>query len=198
MEQEVDSGFLWNSIEAQISPLPKPPTSKEPDHFDERADEFLESLPRLGEEINAFIEKTNEFSNSFYPMVSEMGKEILNECNSEAQKLSTEIHKIKEDAKKEIQSQIIASNGRLKEAVMRAYLLALSVREVVRRNRENYERVGEVREFRGGRTPRGYVRLPAVLKSAEYPLLKKALNAGGEEFKVLGAKTKIIYTGKGD
>ena len=115
MEQEVDSGFLWNSIEAQISPLPKPPTSKEPDHFDERADEFLESLPRLGEEINAFIEKTNEFSNSFYPMVSEMGKEILNECNSEAQKLSAEIHKIKEDAKRKYKAKLLQAMGDLKK-----------------------------------------------------------------------------------
>ena len=37
-----------------ITPLPKPPTTQDSINFDVRADEFLESLPKFADELNAF------------------------------------------------------------------------------------------------------------------------------------------------
>ena len=68
------------------------------------------------------------------------------------------------------------------------------------KNRRNYERVGEVKEFRGIKEPSGYVKLPAILSVVDYPLLYRALGAKRESggFEVLGKENQIIYTGKGD
>lgn len=200
MKEEIDSGFNAPVISCVITPLPVPPTSKEPDHFDERADEFLESLPRFGEELNTIGEQVNEFYKAFFPKAESEGEKIKEELIKEAQKVAEQIEKIKEDAKKEIESTITASSGRLKESVMRTYLLVLSVREIVIKNRRNYERVGEVKEFRGIKVPSGYVKLPAILSVVDYPLLYRALGTKRESggFEVLGKENQIIYTGKGD
>lgn len=195
-----DSGFSVPIISCAITPLPTPPTSKEPSSFDERADEFLESLPRFGEELNSVGEQVNEFYRAFFPKAEAEGQRIVQECALEAQKVAQQIEQIKKDAKREISSTITASSGRLKESVNSTYLLALSVREIVIKNRRNYERVGEVKEFRGQGVPSGYVKLPAILSVVDYPLLYRALGAkrksGG--FEVCGEKNQIIYTGKGD
>lgn len=200
MEEEIDSGFSAPIISCVITPLPTPPTSKEPDCFDERADEFLESLPRFGEELNSVGGQVNEFYRAFFPKAEREGERIVQECALEAQKVAQQIEQIKEDAKREISSTITASSGRLKEDANSTYLLALSVREIVIRNRRNYERVGEVKEFRGQGVPSGYVKLPTILNVADYPLLYRALGAKrkNREFEVYGEKNQIIYTGKGD
>ncbi|WP_305862514.1 hypothetical protein [Helicobacter cholecystus] len=200
MEEEIDSGFDAPVISSVITPLPIPPTSKEPSSFEQRADEFLESLPRFGEELNSVGEQINEFYRAFFPKAERESERIVQECEKEAQKVAGQIEQIKEDAKREISSTITASSGRLKESANSTYLLALSVREIVIKNRRNYERVGEVKEFRGIKVPSGYVKLPTILNIIDYPLLYRALGTKRESgsFEILGKENQIIYTGKGD
>ena len=197
MEKEKNSTLLLSCV---ITPLPTPPTSREPSSFDERADEFLESLPRFGEELNSLKEGLSEFYEAFFPKAEREGERIVQECALEAKKVAERIEQIKEDAKKEIADIIVVSSGKLKESVESTYLLALSVREIVIRNRRNYERIGEVKEFVAKGVPRGYVKLPISLSVVEYPLLYHALRARSQKgvFKVFGKEGQIIYTGKGD
>ncbi|ANV98551.1 hypothetical protein BBW65_06975 [Helicobacter enhydrae] len=192
--EDIDSGMNAKVISCVITQLPKPPTSKEPDCFDERADAFLESLPTLVEEMNTVGEQVNEF----LPKLESEGEKIAQKCELKAQKVAEKIEQIKEDAKREIASIVTARSGMLKESAMRTYLLALSVREIVMKNRRNYERVGEVREFRGSEVGGGYVRLPAQLSVVEYPLLARALGVRSGEFVVNGKEGEKIYTGKGE
>lgn len=197
MEKEKNSTLMLSCV---ITPLPTPPTSREPSSFDERADEFLESLPRFGEELNDFRDGVNEFYEAFFPKAKLEGEAIVQDCAKEGKKVAEQIKQIKEDAKKEIADIIVVSSGRLKESVMSTYLLALSVREIVIRNRRNYERIGEVKEFVAKGVPRGYVKLPASLSVVEYPLLYHALRTRSTKgvFEVYGKEGQIIYTGKGD
>lgn len=48
------------STQAQITPLPTPPTSADSASFNERADNFLLALPRFANELNAFGQAVNE------------------------------------------------------------------------------------------------------------------------------------------
>lgn len=46
----------------KLSPIPTPPSTKDPANFDERADLFLASLPNLQDELNAMIDELNRLN----------------------------------------------------------------------------------------------------------------------------------------
>lgn len=46
----------------KLSPIPTPPTTKDPANFDERADIFLSSLPNLQIELNEMIDELNKIN----------------------------------------------------------------------------------------------------------------------------------------
>lgn len=46
----------------KLSPIPTPPSTKDPANFDERADIFLASLPNLQVELNAMIDELNRLN----------------------------------------------------------------------------------------------------------------------------------------
>lgn len=154
----------------KITPLPKPPTTQDSTNFDIRADEFLESLPKFAEELNAFVAEIDNIGNAMQSQLDneiEKGKIALQyttqNCLEKVQEVATQKQKrleaiaaIKSDSWQNIAQFIL--------------LLLRKVRQKLEKEREQRERLLEYKLFFRSELPKGYVRARSMLKITQYPL----------------------------
>lgn len=152
-----------------ITPLPKPPTTQDSLNFDIRADEFLESLPKFAEELNAFGENIDNVGNVVEKELVESiirGKEEIksatnegiNSINTTANKREKELKAI--EAIKSDSWQNIAQ-----------YILILLKDIRAKREKEALEkqRMLEYKLFFRSSLPKGYVKPNSLVRIRDCP-----------------------------
>lgn len=144
----------------KITPLPKPPTTQDSLNFDIRADEFLESLPKFADELNAFGEDTTNLGDTITQGLEDAikeGKDKIIETAKEKQKELEAIAAIKSDSWQNIAQFIL--------------IMLKDIREKREKNGLEHQRLLEYKLFFRESLPKGFVSPNTILKINDYPLV---------------------------
>lgn len=154
----------------KITPLPKPPTTQDSINFDMRADEFLESLPKFADELNAFGAEIDTIDNVIEKHLTEeiqKGKEAL--CST-TQECLEEIDKIAKEKQKRLEAIAAIKSDSWQNIAQFILLLLRKVRQRLEKEREQRDRLLEYKLFFRSELPKGYVKAGSALKITQYPL----------------------------
>lgn len=154
----------------KISALPTPPTSKDVQSFDIRADAFVEALPRFGEELNAFGEQIGLKMGEIQESINQSQEQ----ANIAIQTYTEEQLELLSLAKDELIKELRAFGALQSEQFINtAQHILLTLRDIkYRRQKEKLERsrIGEYGLFFRHSLPGGYKPAGSVLKISRYPL----------------------------
>lgn len=154
----------------KITPLPKPPTTQDSLNFDIRADEFLESLPKFAEELNAFEANINNVGTEVDNKLSEAiirGKEAIKSATNEG---INSINSAADKRKKELLAIAAIKSDSWQNIAQFILLLIRKIRAKQQKELEKRGCILEYKVFFRNALPKGYKKAGSTLLAKDYPL----------------------------
>ena len=155
----------------RITPLPKPPTTQDSVNFDIRADEFLESLPKFAEELNAFGVEIDNIGNVIENQLDNEIKKGKEKLEHATQKLLEKVQEVATQKQKRLEAIAAITSDSWQNIAQFILLLLRKVRQRFEKEREQRDRLLEYKLFFRSELPKGYVKAGSALKITQYPLV---------------------------
>lgn len=155
----------------RITPLPKPPTTQDSINFDMRADDFLESLPKFAEELNAFGVEIDNIGNVIESQLDDEVKKGKEKLEHAMQELLEKVQEVATQKQKRLEAIAAIKSDSWQNIAQFILLLLRKVRQKLEKEREQRERLLEYKLFFRSELPKGYVKAGSALKITQYPLV---------------------------
>lgn len=151
-----------------ITPLPKPPTTQDSINFDVRADEFLESLPKFADELNAFGKDIINFGDY---VETELEEEIKAKLEKAVQEGRNKIIETAKEKQKRLEAIAAIKSDRWQNIAQFILIMLKDIKANLEKERLERQRLLEYKLFFRESLPQGYVKPNSVLKISDYPLV---------------------------
>lgn len=166
----------------KISQIPQPPTTQDSINFNIRADEFLDSLPRLTKELNAFVGEMNNIEEDIKEKTRKHERKAIEEISLASMDACKKINLLSKEKQKKLDAiEAVKSNSWESIAVFILFQVR-KIRRLAEKEKDRRERILERGLFLKRELPKGYVRAGCIIKARDYPLAFLYLNINREYF----------------
>ena len=151
-----------------ITPLPKPPTTQDSISFDVRADEFLESLPKFADELNAFGKDIASFGDY---VETELEEEIKAKLEKAVQEGKNKIIETAKEKQKRLEAIAAIKSDKWQNIAQFILIMLKDIKANLEKERLERQRLLEYKLFFRESLPQGYKKPNSILKISDYPLV---------------------------
>lgn len=151
-----------------ITPLPKPPTTQDSINFDVRADDFLESLPKFADELNAFGKDIANFGDY---VETELEEEIKAKLEKAVQEGKNKIIETAKEKQKRLEAIAAIKSDKWQNIAQYILIMLKDIKANLEKERLKRQRLLEYKLFFRESLPQGYKKPNSILKISDYPLV---------------------------